>query len=196
MASPLRPTGDRLVNRRIALGALAALTLINLFNYLDRYVVAALLPSLGRAHMGLTDYRLGTLMSSFLIVYMVAAPVFGALGDRGSRTKSIAAGVLVWSFATALSGLARSYFQLLGARAVVGIGEAAYATIAPSMLADYFARSERGRVLAVFNMAIPVGAACGYVVGGLMDHAYGWRAAFLVAGLPGIALAAWLLRLP
>jgi MFS transporter, Spinster family, sphingosine-1-phosphate transporter len=190
------PPGERPVTRRIALGGLAALTLINLFNYIDRYVVSALLPSLGRAHMGLTDFRLGTLMSSFLVVYMLAAPVFGALGDRVSRTKSIAAGVLVWSFATALSGLARSYFQLLATRAVVGIGEAAYGTIAPSMLGDYFAPSERGRVFAVFNMAIPVGAALGYVVGGLMDHAYGWRAAFLVAGLPGIALAAWLLRLP
>ncbi|MGH8217534.1 MAG: spinster family MFS transporter [Steroidobacteraceae bacterium] len=188
--------GGEPVSRRVALGALAALTLINLFNYLDRYVVSALLPSLGRAHMGLTDFRLGTLMTSFLVVYMLAAPVFGVLGDRASRTKSIAAGVLVWSFATALSGAARSYLQLLAARALVGIGEAAYGTIAPAMLADYFAPSARGRVLAVFGMAIPVGAAFGYVVGGLMDHAYGWRAAFLVSGLPGIALAAWLLRMP
>lgn len=146
--------------------------------------------------MGLNDFRLGTLMTGFLVVYMLAAPVFGVLGDRTSRTKSIAAGVLVWSFATALSGLARGYWQLLGARAVVGIGEAAYGTIAPALLSDYFAPSERGRVLAVFGMAIPVGAALGYIVGGLMDHAYGWRAAFFVAGLPGIALAAWLLRLP
>lgn len=188
--------GDHPVSRRIALSGLAALTLINLFNYLDRYVVSALLPSLGRAHMGLTDFRLGTLVSGFLVVYMLAAPVFGVLGDRGSRTKSIAAGVLVWSFATVLSGIARSYWQLLGARAVVGIGEAAYGTIAPAMLADYFVPSARGRVLAVFGMAIPVGAAFGYIVGGLMDHAYGWRAAFFVSGLPGIALAAWLLRLP
>lgn len=188
--------GGEPVSRRIALGALAALTLINLFNYLDRYVVSALLPSLGRAHMGLTDFRLGTLMTSFLLVYMLAAPVFGVLGDRVSRTKSIAAGVLVWSFATALSGAARSYLQLLAARALVGIGEAAYGTIAPAVLADFFAPSVRGRVLAVFGMAIPVGAAFGYIVGGLVDHAYGWRAAFLVSGLPGIALAAWLLRMP
>lgn len=190
-AAPAKP-----VSRRIAFGGLTALTLINLFNYLDRYVVSALLPSLGRAHMGLTDFRLGTLMTSFLVVYMLAAPVFGVLGDRASRTKSIAAGVLVWSFATALSGLARNYSQLLGARAVVGIGEAAYGTIAPAVLADYFAPNVRGRVFAVFGMAIPVGAALGYIVGGVMDHAYGWRAAFLVAGLPGIALAAGLLRLP
>ncbi len=190
------PSRERSVSRRAALGGLAALTLINLFNYLDRYVVSALLPSLGRAHMGLSDFRLGTLMTSFLVVYMLAAPAFGVLGDRASRTKSIAAGVLVWSFATALSGLARSYFQLLAGRAVVGIGEAAYGTIAPALLADYFGPEARGRVFAVFGMAIPVGAALGYVVGGLIDHAYGWRAAFFVAGLPGVALAAWILRLP
>lgn len=188
--------GDGPVSRRLAFAGLAALTLINLFNYLDRYVVAALLPSLARAHMGLTDFRLGTLMTGFLFVYMLAAPLFGVLGDRGSRTRSIAVGVLVWSCATVLSGLARSYLQLLGSRAVVGIGEAAYGTIAPAMLADYFAPRARGRVLAVFGMAIPVGAALGYIVGGLMDHAYGWRAAFFVAGLPGLALAAWLLRMP
>jgi len=190
------PPGGRPVTRRIALSGLAALTLINLFNYLDRYVVSALLPSLGREHMGLTDFRLGTLMTGFLVVYMLAAPVFGALGDRASRTKSIAAGVLIWSFATALSGFSRSYFQLLAARAVVGIGEAAYGTIAPALLSDYFAPSARGRVLSAFYMAIPVGAALGYIVGGLMDHAYGWRAAFFVAGVPGIALAAWVLRMP
>ena len=190
------PPSDRPLSRRLALRALAVLTLINLFNYLDRYVVSALLPSLGHAHMGLTDFRLGTLMTGFLLVYMLTAPVFGVLGDRASRTKSIAAGVLVWSFATALSGLARNYSQLLGARAAVGIGEAAYGTIAPAMLADYFPPSARGRVLAVFGMAIPVGAAFGYIVGGLMDHAYGWRAAFWVSGLPGIVLAVWLLRMP
>src|SRR6185437_14560835 len=113
-----------------------------------------------------------------------------------SRPRPIAIGVFLWSLATGLSGLARSYLQLLAARAVVGIGEAAYGTIAPAVLADYFEPSVRGRVFAVFGMAIPVGAALGYIVGGLMDHAFGWRAAFLVAGLPGIALAAWLLRLP
>ncbi|MGH8259821.1 MAG: spinster family MFS transporter, partial [Steroidobacteraceae bacterium] len=184
------------VRRRLALGALAVLTLVNLFNYLDRYVVAAILPDLGRAHMGLTDFRLGTLMTSFLVIYMLAAPIFGVLGDRTSRTRSIAAGVLIWSVATGLSGLARNYVQLLAGRALVGIGEAAYGTIAPALLADYFPVKQRGRVFAVFGMAIPVGAALGYIVGGLVDHAYGWRAAFFVAGGPGLVLAVWVLRLP
>lgn len=199
------PTVSRAVNaaprseplgRRLAVGGLAVLTLINLLNYLDRYVVSAIVPDLEKAHMGLTDFRAGALMTGFLVVYMLAAPLFGILGDRVSRTRTMAVGVLVWSFATGLSGLARNYLQLLGGRAIVGIGEAAYGTIAPALLADYFPLKSRGRVFAVFYMAIPVGSALGYIVGGLVDHWYGWRAAFYVAGVPGLALALWSLRLP
>jgi MFS transporter, Spinster family, sphingosine-1-phosphate transporter len=130
------------------------------------------------------------------VVYMLAAPILGRLGDRGSRPRPIALGVFIWSLATGLSGLARNYVQLLVARAVVGIGEAAYATIAPSLLADFFVRRTRGRAFAVFNMAIPVGAALGYIVGGLMRQHFGWHAAFYVAGIPGVVLALWILRLP
>ncbi len=186
--------GER--GRRTGILALTILAGINLLNYLDRYVVAALLPEFKRAPMHLNDFELGTLMSGFLIVYMLAAPVFGRLGDRGSRPRPIAIGVFLWSLATGLSGLARSYAQLLAARAVVGIGEAAYATIAPSLLADFFARRTRGRAFAIFNMAIPVGAALGYIVGGVMRQRFSWHAAFYVAGIPGILLAVWILRLP
>ncbi len=177
------------------MGGLAVLTLINLLNYLDRYVVSALVPDLEKAHMGLTDFSVGTLMTGFLVVYMLIAPLFGILGDRTSRTRILAVGVLIWSVATGLSGLARNYLQLLGGRAIVGIGEAAYGTIAPALLADYFPLKSRGRVFAVFYMAIPVGSALGYIVGGLVDHSYGWRAAFFVAGVPGLVLALWSLRL-
>jgi MFS family permease len=128
-------------------------------------------------------------MTGFLLVYMLTAPVFGALGDRRSRPRLIAAGVACWSLATALSGLAASYAALITARAAVGIGEAAYGTIAPSLLADYFPASRRGRILAVFFCAIPVGSALGYVLGGLVDAHFGWRMAFFVAGIPGLALA-------
>ena len=184
------------VGRRTGVLALAILAGINLLNYLDRYVVSALLPDLKRAPMGLTDSELGALMSGFLIVYMLAAPFFGRLGDRGSRPKPIAIGVFLWSLATGLSGLARNYAQLLGARAAVGIGEAAYATIAPSLLADFFEKRTRGRAFAIFNMAIPVGAALGYIVGGVVREHFGWRAAFYVAGVPGVLLALWILRIP
>ena len=182
--------------RRTGVLALAILAGINLLNYLDRYVVSALLPDLKRAPLHLTDFELGTLMSGFLVVYMLAAPIFGRLGDRGSRPRPIAIGVFLWSLATGMSGLARSYAQLLATRALVGIGEAAYGTIAPSLLADFFGRRTRGRAFAVFNMAIPVGAALGYVVGGVVRQHFGWHAAFFVAGVPGIFLALWILRLP
>jgi MFS family permease len=181
--------------RRAALWALTVLTGINLINYLDRYVVSAIAPDLKRA-MSLTDTQLGWLLPAFMLVYMIAAPAFGAWGDRGSRTRPIALGVLLWSVATVVSGLARTFPQLLAGRAIVGIGEAAYVAIAPALLADCFAREARGRVYAVLNMAIPVGAALGYIVGGLMSVHYGWRAAFFVAGVPGILLALTVLRLP
>lgn len=187
-------SADRHVQRS-ALLALGVLTLINLLNYLDRYVLAAIAPDV-KAQFALSDTAVAWLQSAFMLVYMVTAPVFGALGDRGSRTRPIAIGVFLWSLATVLSGLARSYPQLLAARAAVGIGEAAYVAIAPALLSDLFPARSRGRVLAVLNMAIPVGSALGYIVGGLVSAAQGWRAAFYVAGIPGVLLAALVLAVP
>ena len=175
--------------------ALSVLTFINLLNYLDRYVVSGIIPDLKAAPLLLSDGQIGLLTTAFMAVYMIAAPIFGALGDRGKRTTPIAVGVFLWSIATVLSGLASNYAHLLGARAVVGIGEAAYVSVAPALLSDAFSRAQRGRVLSVFNMAIPVGAALGYIVGGLMSHHFNWRAAFFVAGAPGIVLALLVLGL-
>jgi predicted MFS family arabinose efflux permease len=169
---------------------LAVLSFINLFNYLDRYVVSALLESLKRSELALTDPQLGSLMSAFLIVYTLTAPFFGALGDRRSRPRLIAAGVAIWSVATTLSGFAGTFLALFAARAAVGIGEAAYVTIAPSLLSDYYPSAQRARVMAIFFCAIPVGSALGYVIGGLIDVHYGWRMAFFVSGGPGLILAA------
>lgn len=181
---------------RAARAALVTLAFINLLNYLDRFVVSALAESLKRSELGLTDTQLGLLMTGFVLVYMLTSPIFGALGDRGRRPRLVALGVLIWSLATTLAGFARGFGSLFTARAVVGVGEAAYGTIAPGLLADLFPRSRRGRVMAVFFAAIPVGSALGYVVGGLVDHAWGWRAAFFVAGGPGLLLALLCLRLP
>lgn len=180
---------------RSAVQALAILTAINLLNYLDRYLVPPLVPDLKGA-MGLSDAEVGWLWPAFMIVYTIAAPAFGAWGDRGSRTRPIAIGVFIWSLATVLSGLTQSYRQLFAARALVGIGEAAYVAIAPALLADCFPLSARGRVYSVLNMAIPVGAALGYVLGGLIGHHFGWRAAFLLCGAPGVLLAVAVLRIP
>ncbi len=174
---------------------LAILAFINLFSYLDRYVVSGVLESLKHSDLGLSDTNLGSLMSGFLVVYTLLAPIFGALGDRRSRPRLIALGVACWSFATALSGFAVNFLTLFAARAAVGVGEAAYVTIAPSLLSDYFPVRQRGRVMAIFFCAIPVGSALGYVVGGLVDKHYGWRAAFFVAGVPGLLLAALCLLL-
>jgi MFS transporter, Spinster family, sphingosine-1-phosphate transporter len=173
---------------RAARWALGVLTAINLLNYVDRYLVPPLVPDL-EAAMQLSHQQAGWLWTAFMLVYMVTAPVFGAWGDRGSRTRPIALGVFIWSLATVLSGLARNYPQLFAARALVGIGEAAYVAVAPALLADCFPLSARGRIYAILNMAIPVGAALGYVLGGLIGHHYGWRAAFFLCGAPGMLLA-------
>jgi MFS family permease len=180
---------------RLGRRALAVLTLINLFNYLDRWIVAALAESMKHSELQLSDTQLGSLMTGFIIVYMIAAPLFGSLGDARSRTRLLGLGVAIWSVATALAGLATGYASLFAARAAVGVGEAAYGTISPALLADYFPRERRGRVFAVFFAAIPIGSALGYIVGGLVDHYFGWRQAFFVAGVPGLVLAALALRL-
>ena len=188
MNTPIEPADGGHLHASAKWG-LAVLTFINLFNYLDRYLVSALAQSLKNSPLALTDFQLGLLMTGFLVVYMLAAPAFGAWGDERSRPRLIAAGVACWSVATALSGAVYSFGALLAARAAVGVGEAAYGTIAPGMLADYFRRSQRGRVMALFVCAIPVGSALGYMVGGLVDKHFGWRMAFFVAGAPGLLLA-------
>jgi MFS family permease len=174
---------------RAATYALAILTLINMFNYLDRWVVAAVLESIKRSELHPTDTQLGLLGTGFIVVYTLTSPVFGALGDRKSRPPLIAIGVFLWSLATALAGFARSFTSLFVARSAVGVGEAAYGTIAPALLADSFPFERRGRVMAMFFAAIPLGSAAGYVLGGIADQHFGWRAAFWIAGAPGILLS-------
>ena len=169
--------------------ALAILTFLNLLNYLDRFVLSSLVESLKKSELHLSDTQLGALATGFILVYMLTSPVFGTLGDRKPRPKLLALGVGIWSFATAAGGLARSFIALFTARASVGIGEAAYGTIAPALLADHFPIEKRGRIFAVFFSAIPIGAALGYILGGLVDQHFGWRAAFFLAGAPGLVLA-------
>ena len=179
--------------RRAAAYTLAVLTLINLFNYLDRWVIAALVEPLRKSELHLSDTQLGIIGSSFIIVYTIISPLFGTLGDRRARPPLIALGVMIWSVATTLGGFARGFGSLFAARSTVGVGEAAYATIAPALLADAFPIEKRGRVLAVFFSAIPIGSAAGYIVGGAVAAHFGWRAAFWIAGAPGLLLAMLLL---
>jgi MFS transporter, Spinster family, sphingosine-1-phosphate transporter len=174
---------------RSAWVALVVLTLMNLLNYMDRFVLSAVVESIKHSSLHPSDAEIGWLGSGFIVVYMIAAPVVGVLAARSARPRLIAFGVGLWSLATAAGGLAPNYLALLASRAVVGVGEAAYGTIAPALLADAFPERLRGRVFATFYVAIPVGAALGFVVGGAVDQAHGWRVAFFVAAIPGLVLA-------
>lgn len=168
--------------------AVLVLTAMNLLNYLDRYVPSAV-KDLFKRDLHLTDTQTSLPLSAFIVVYMLASPVFGTLADRGSRRTLIAAGVAVWSLATAGAAFARGFWTLLAARALVGIGEAAYATIAPALIADFYPPARRNRMMTFFYVAIPVGAALGFTLGGIAGDAWGWRKAFLLCGAPGLAVA-------
>jgi len=172
-----------------AAAAVALLTAMNLLNYVDRWVPSAV-KELFRRDLGLSDAQTSLPVTAFLVTYMLASPVFGALADRRSRKGLLAAGVALWSLATAGAAFSQGFWSFLGARTLVGIGEAAYATLAPALIADFYPPERRNRVLTVFYVAIPVGSAIGFAAGGAIGEAFGWRAAFLVCGLPGIAVAA------
>jgi len=171
--------------RRYALGLLLA---VNLLNYIDRQVLFAVFPLI-KIDLSLSDTALGFLGSAFMLSYLLFAPLFGWLGDRWSRTKLAAGGLVVWSLATALAGLAPGYRTLLAARATVGVGEASFGTVSPGLIADFFPKERRGQILAWFYVAIPVGSALGYLLGGVLGQRYGWHAAFLLVGVPGLLLA-------
>ncbi|NUM87683.1 MAG: MFS transporter [Bdellovibrionales bacterium] len=176
------------------MGVLLLLTFVNLFNYIDRYILAALAPSI-QADLGLSDTETGFLGTAFMFAYFLVAPLFGWLGDRFHRFRLCALGVGLWSLATMTTGWARSFWGVVASRAAVGVGEASYGSISPPLLGDYFPPDRRGRVFALFFMAIPVGSALGYLLGGLLGARFGWRNAFLLAGFPGILLALALLFL-
>jgi predicted MFS family arabinose efflux permease len=177
--------------------ALGVLFTINLFNYVDRQVIAGVLP-LVQQDLRLSDAALGWLASAFMILYLAGSVPLGVLGDRVARNRLIAVGVGMWGAATLLSGAARSYGQLFSARALVGIGEASYGPTATAMVSDLFPRDRRGFVNSLFNTAIPLGGALGVIAGGFVGARYGWRTAFLLVGLPSAVLVvlAWRLGDP
>ena len=180
-------------NARAPMIALVTLSLLNLLNYVDRYVVSSLVPFLEKpidqGGLALTHVQSGLLFSAFLVVYMIAAPAFGLIADRFPRLHVLAAAVAFWSVLTLLGGFAWGFWSLLIMRAFTGLGEAAYASVAPAVLADEFPAKQQSRAMAFFNAAIPVGAAIGFTLGGVVGSMYGWREAFFVAGGPGLFLA-------
>ena len=187
MAAPPAPVRPLLL--------LGALSVVNLLNFIDRQVLFAVFPAV-KSDLGLSDAELGLAGSAFIVVYMFVTPIAGLLGDRLHRPRLVALGVGLWSAATALSASARSVSQLLLARAAVGVGESCYAPLCTSMIGDSFPPSRRAASLAVFNVAVPVGSALGYLLGGTIGAYFGWRAAFYVVGLPGLLLALALAVLP
>ena len=168
--------------------ALIVLTALNLLNYVDRNVLFAVQP-LVQDEFHVTKEQIGYLTSAFLGFYMIAAPFVGPLADRYSRKLIIVLGAIFWSGLTLLTALTHNYTELLVRHTLVGVGEATFVTIAPTFVADLFHENVRGRILGVFYLAIPVGSAAGYLLGGYLAPHYGWRFPFYIAATPGFALA-------
>jgi MFS family permease len=198
-------------------GARMALTLllaINLFNYIDRQVLAAVESRIETTFFPESEYPrdpvtheptdptvtfwVGSLYTAFMFSYMLLAPLFGWLGDRMRRWVLVGIGVVLWSLASGGTGLASTFMILFLTRCLVGVGEAAYGPVAPTVIADLYPVEQRGSKLALFYAAIPVGGALGYVLGGqVMAWAGGdWRWAFYVVVPPGLALGLWCFFMP
>ena len=179
---------------RAAWITLAILSGLNMLNYLDRYVMSAVLSPLQKdLHLG--DGAAGWAASAFMLGYFLTAPFFGYLGDRYPRKYLMLGGVLVWSLATAASGLARNFEEFFSIRIFVGIGEACFVTMGPSWISDLFTATKRNTAITLFYVAIPFGSAIGFTIGGWFAQHGDWRGAFWWVGLPGVLLALSLLFL-
>jgi MFS family permease len=175
---------------------LAVLTELNILNYIDRNVLFAVQSDIKKEFL-VSDAKIGLLTSAFFFTYMFAAPLIGWMGDRYPRKNIVVFGIVIWSGFTFLTWFVHDYTQLLIRHAIVGIGEASYATIAPTLIADSFPPLKRGRMLSIFFLGLPVGSAAGYFVGGFLAHHFGsWRAPFMAAGIPGFLFALLLWMLP
>ena len=172
--------------------ALFLLLGVNLFNYIDRQILAALEPDIRAAFFAADDVhamtKTGLLGDAFFVTYMISAPILGFLADRFSRWIIVGSAVILWSLASGGSGLAATFSILFATRVLVGIGEGGYGPAAPTILADLFPIQTRGRIMAIFCSAIPVGSALGYVIGGLVGAHMGWRWAFYLVTPPGLLL--------
>jgi MFS family permease len=165
--------------------ALWVLFAINALNFFDRQIIGAVGEPI-RKEFGLSDSALGALNTAFTLIYAFVGLPLGRLADRYSRKKILAVGVFFWSLMTAASGLARSFWQIFALRLGVGVGEATCAPAATSLIGDYFQTGKRAKAMSIFMLGLPVGLALSFAVSGWVAKNYGWRAAFLVAGLPGI----------
>lgn len=159
------------------------ITIINLFNYLDRYLVASLLPHLATS-FSLSHGESGFLVSSFVFGYVVASPLAGIVSAKWNRAYFALAGVLIFAFSTILCAFASSYAMFVLARIGIGIGEGIFSTIVPALISAKVNNPLKlTKVLALFFSAIPVGAALGYLLGGFAGAQLGWQSAFIIAGI-------------
>ncbi len=180
--------GPRISAARTAGIALFLLTALNLFNFIDRYILPGVQP-LVQKEFGVNDAQIGLLTTAFFFTYMLVAPLTGWLGDRFPRKPLIIGGALLWSAATLYTAWVHSYDTLLIRHAIVGIGEATFSIFAPALLADFYPERDRNRILSIFYVTIPVGGALGYLTGGVLGQHYGWRMPFFIAALPGVLIA-------
>jgi MFS transporter, Spinster family, sphingosine-1-phosphate transporter len=185
------PTSNTSLRNRFnpALGTFLLLIGLNLLNFIDRYILPGAQPLIQKEFHA-TDQQMGALTTAMFAFYMVAAPLTGWLGDRYSRKPLIIAGAVLWSLATLGTFWVHSYWTFYMRQWFVGIGEATFSIFAPVVLADFYPERDRNRVLSIFYLAIPVGAALGYLAGGVMGSLWGWRTPFFVCAIPGLVIAA------
>ncbi|MGO9336237.1 MAG: spinster family MFS transporter [Terracidiphilus sp.] len=181
-----------------AVATLVLLIGLNLLNYIDRYILPGEVTLIQREY-GWNDERMGLLTTALFVVYMLAAPLTGWLGDHFPRKPLIIGGAVLWSLATLGTAWVHDYWTLFVRHALVGVGEATFGIFAPAVLADFYPERDRNRILSIFYLAIPVGAALGYLAGGELGSALGWRAPFFICAIPGLVIAVlygWLGREP
>ncbi len=170
-----------------ATAALVLLTALNFVNYIDRYILPGVQEQVKR-EFALTDAQIGSLTLWFMVAYMAASPITGWLGDRFPRKPMIVVAALFWGSVNLLTATVHTYSSLNLRHAALGIGEASFGIFAPALLSDFYPPAQRNRVLTIFNIAIPVGAALGYLIGGIVGEHFGWRTSFVVSGIPAILI--------
>ena len=186
MASATKPT--RYTSVAGATTALVLLTALNFVNYIDRYILPGVQEQI-KGEFRLTDEQIGSLTLWFMLAYMLTAPITGLLGDRFPRKPMIVIAALFWSGINFFTATVHSYDSLNIRHAALGVGEASFGIFAPALLADFYPEDQRNRVLTIFNVAIPVGAALGYIIGGTVGEHFGWRMSFIVSAIPGVIIA-------
>ena len=168
--------------------ALVLLTALNFVNYIDRYILPGVQEQIKHEFL-VSDKQIGSLTFWFMIAYMGTSPITGWLGDRFPRKPMIVIAALFWSGVNFFTASVHSYDSLMIRHAALGVGEASFGIFAPAVLSDYYPEDQRNRVLTIFNIALFVGAALGYLVGGTVGEHYGWRRSFIVSAIPGTLIA-------